>query len=538
MNYKVPGVYLEQDPKRIAPIKVKKECIVGFIGITEKGPLNKGVRIKSFGEFQKIYGGFTDYSYLAYSVYGFFLSGGRECVIARVAHYNDKDKLNSACKSSILINDTSENSYFKMEAISEGSWGDYIILDIRYHEAATASITNDIVKGNNSIEIDSVEEFEENDIVCISDINKKEYLKIKGINGNKLYFDSRLKSSFDAKGSNFSNIKLNIIISRKNVSEKFLYLSPNKNNERYFVNEVNKNSNLVNINKLNESLLPQEVYNKNLNGGKNGLIGLTPADFIGYSKGLNDNKGLGIFDSINDISLILCPDLLLFEDFIHDDKDKVNNDIFVAQRAIIDHCEKWNNRFAILDTPRFENLQGLIKWRNKFDTKAAAMYYPRMEVLDPKDITNLSSIFIPPSGHIAGAFAYKDENEGIHKVAANVFIKGAVGLERTIDKKEYEIIYPKGINGFKSIPGRGIKIWGARTLSSEISWRYINVRRTFVMIQEVLKEGTSWAVFEQNKPGLRKSIVRHVTAFLRDIWRDGYLQGNVSEKCTFRSMLV
>ena len=171
MNYKVPGVYLEQDPKRIAPIKVKKECIVGFIGITEKGPLNKGVRIKSFGEFQKIYGGFTDYSYLAYSVYGFFLSGGRECVIARVAHYNDKDKLNSACKSSILINATSENSYFKMEAISEGSWGDYIILDIRYHEAATASITNDIVKGNNSIEIDSVEEFEENDIVCISDIN-------------------------------------------------------------------------------------------------------------------------------------------------------------------------------------------------------------------------------------------------------------------------------------------------------------------------------------------------------------------------------
>jgi phage tail sheath protein FI len=158
------------------------------------------------------------------------------------------------------------------------------------------------------------------------------------------------------------------------------------------------------------------------------------------------------------------------------------------------------------------------------------MYYPRIEMIDPKDITGLSSLYVPPSGHIAGVFAYKDEKEGIHKVAANIFIKGIVGLEKIVNKKEYEIVYPWGINGFKRIPGRGIKIWGARTLSSEISWRYINVRRTFVMIQEALKEGTSWAVFEHNQPDLRKDIVRHVTAFLIDLWREGYLHGNIPEK--------
>lgn len=533
MNYKVPGVYLEQDPKRIEPIRIKKECIAGFIGFSEKGPLNKGVRIKSFGEFQKIYGSFTDYSYLAYTVYGFFLSGGRECVVARVAHYNEKDKLNSACKSSILVNDTAGSPYLKMTALSEGTWGDYIILDIRYHEAATANITKEITKGNNYIEVDIVEGFEENDVVCLSDANKKEYLKIRKISENKIYLNSKVNSTFDIKDSSLCNIKLNIILSQKNTVEKFLFLSLNPDDERYFIKEINTFSNLVNINILNETLLPQEIYNKNFSGGKNGLMGLTPADFIGYSRGLDDNKGLGILDSVNDISLIVCPDILLFEDFIHNDKDQVNNDIFVVQRAIIDHCEMWSNRFAILDIPRFENLQGLINWRNKFDTKVAAMYYPRIEMLDPKDITGLSSLLVPPSGHIAGVFADKDENEGMYKVAANIFIKGAVGLEKIVDKKEYEIIYPKGINGFKNIPGRGIKIWGARTLSSDISWRYINVRRTFSMIQEALKEGTSWAVFEQNQPGLRKSIVRHVTAFMRDIWRDGYLQGNVPEEAFF-----
>ena len=99
MNYKVPGVYIEDDSQRIEPLKISKECLTGFLGVAEKGPVDKGVRIKSFNEFLEIFGGFTEYSYLAYSVYGYFLSGGKECIVVRVAHKNDNDESKFRCES-------------------------------------------------------------------------------------------------------------------------------------------------------------------------------------------------------------------------------------------------------------------------------------------------------------------------------------------------------------------------------------------------------------------------------------------------------
>lgn len=154
-------------------------------------------------------------------------------------------------------------------------------------------------------------------------------------------------------------------------------------------------------------------------------------------------------------------------------------------------------------------------------------------MINPLDKMGLSTIFVPPSGHISGAFAENDEKQGIYKAAANIFIKGAVGLDQRISDKEYELLYPRGINSFKYIPGKGIKIWGARTISSESSWKYINVRRTFSVIQEALKDGTGWAVFEINEPSLRKRIVRQITAFLIEIWQEGYLLGVSPEESFF-----
>ena len=536
MKYKIPGVYLEPEPKRIEPIKLSKECLTGFIGIAEKGPINKGVRITSFYQFKKIFGDFTNYAYLSFSVYGFFLSGGKECIIIRTAHIDKKKQENSALKASIDIKDINEKLFLKIEALSEGTWGNLTKLKLWYDEFSSVSILTLANKGQNYIEVESIEDFTLDDIVCIKKIKTKEYKKIKKIENNRIIFHSKLNNTYNPDDEKISceNIKINLSLTNKNITEKYLYLSPNPKDEKYFIKEINSQSNLVKIIKIeDEYFLPEEIYYKNLNAGRNGILSLTPADFIGYFNGLDDNKGIGIFDSIGNISLIVAPDVLIFDELIHKDSDQAKNDIFIVQKAIIEHCEKWGNRFAILDIPQTNDIIKLMKWREKFDTKVAALYYPNIEMIMPEDITGLSSIFIPPSGHVAGVFAECDEKEGVFRAPANKFIKGAVGLDKNINDEEYEIIYPKGINCFKYIPGRGIKIWGARTLSSDISWRYINVRRTFSIIQEAIKDGAGWAVFEPNNYSLRKRIVRYVTAFLIDLWREGYLMGITAEQAFF-----
>jgi phage tail sheath protein FI len=123
-----------------------------------------------------------------------------------------------------------------------------------------------------------------------------------------------------------------------------------------------------------------------------------------------------------------------------------------------------------------------------------------------------------------------DSEKGIFHAPANRLLHGAVGLANQIEYKEYELLYTEGINILKYFPGKGIKIWGARTLSSNPDWRYINVRRTFSVICKSLKQGTQWAVFETNDKNLRKRLVRHVSGFLLDLWMKGYLSGNTAEQ--------
>jgi phage tail sheath protein FI len=232
------------------------------------------------------------------------------------------------------------------------------------------------------------------------------------------------------------------------------------------------------------------------------------------------------------MNLIACPDLMVFQELVYAEKEKSQalDAIFAVQKAMIDQCERLGNRFAILDCPILKEPTHLLKWRDRFDTKYAALYYPRIEMINPEDMRGLSSIFIPPSGHLAGSYVDCDTNEGIHRAPANKLISGIVGLERIVEKEEYEILYPKGINCMRYIPGKGVKSWGARTLSSDSSWRFINIRRTFSAIRDSLKRGAGWAVFEPNTPGLRKRLVRHVSAFLLELWRRGYMMGNTPEK--------
>lgn len=534
MNYTVPGIYAEPEPKRIDPISITNRCLAGFVGITEKGPLNKGVKITGFNQYQKIFGGFTNYGYLAHAVFGFFNSGGKECVIVRVAHFDKYDERNSVAKAYYDCNDVYGNKFFKLQALTEGSFANNYQVKLWHVATNSMQVTNISHEADwqQWIEVEDGDAFSIGDRICLRDGLDKEYRKIVKIENNCLHLNEKFSKSYNVTESNTfcELIRFNLIVMNGNDVEEYVYLSTNPDNEKYYLKVINKKSKLVSVVEENDAIMPDEIYFKNMYNGRNGVLGLTAADFIGHYKGLNDHKGMGVFESFDDISVIAAPDAVVFDEVVHNnDKEKSHSEIHAIQSAMVDQCERIGNRFAILDLPKIDDILEVLKWRNKYDTSVAAMYYPSIQMVNPEDITSLSTVYVPPSGHVAGVYALCDAEEGIYRAPANKILKGVVGTSRNVDDQEYEITYSKGLNCMRYFPGQGLKVWGARTLSSDVNWRYINVRRTFSAIKDSIKDGMGWAVFEPNDNNLRKRIVRHVTAFLLDLWRKGYMSGVVPE---------
>ena len=168
------------------------------------------------------------------------------------------------------------------------------------------------------------------------------------------------------------------------------------------------------------------------------------------------------------------------------------------QGKMIAHCENAGDRMAILDAPPDLLPQDVLEWRMNtagYDSKMAALYYPWIEVMDP---LTKRPMMIPPSGHVAGVWCRVDDTRGVHKAPANEVILGANGLGFQVTHAEQGGLNKVGINCIRAFPGRGIRIWGARTLSSDPEWRYINVRRLFNYVAESIMDGTQWTVFEPN----------------------------------------
>jgi uncharacterized protein len=196
------------------------------------------------------------------------------------------------------------------------------------------------------------------------------------------------------------------------------------------------------------------------------------------------------------------------------------------QAAMITHCENVRYCFAVLDTPPGLNAQGAKEWREfvNFDTSHAAMYYPWIEIADLGSGPSPKKL-VPPSGHMVGIYNRTDAERGVHKAPANDILRNAIGLELKISKAEQNTLNPIGVNCIREFPGRGIRAWGARTLSSNGSWRYISVRRLFIFVEASLEVGLQWVVFEPNDSTLWAKVRRDITAFLRGVWRSGALFG-------------
>ncbi|MER5734878.1 phage tail sheath subtilisin-like domain-containing protein [Streptomyces sp. NPDC002262] len=232
-------------------------------------------------------------------------------------------------------------------------------------------------------------------------------------------------------------------------------------------------------------------------------------------------SGIGGLEAVEDVTTVAVPDLMSAYQRGLIDLDGV----IAVQQALITHCELMGDRVAVLDPPPGLSPQEVAGWRSEragYDSRYATLYYPWIDVADPS--TGRVSP-VPPSGHVAGIWARNDEQRGVHKAPANEVVRGAVALRTQLTKGEHDRLNPIGVNCIRAFPGRGIRIWGARTLSSDPAWRYLNVRRLFNYLEESILAGTQWVVFEPNDDALWARIRRTVGAFLVNEWRKGALFG-------------
>ncbi|MBE2198359.1 MAG: phage tail sheath family protein [Anaerolinea sp.] len=262
-----------------------------------------------------------------------------------------------------------------------------------------------------------------------------------------------------------------------------------------------------------------------LSGG--GISLPTAADFIGD---VAKRTGLSGLEALDDVRLILCPDLMTG----YDGTDAFKQKIKAVQTAIIADCERLKYRFAVLDTPPGLSAQQAKEWREyvNYDTSYAALYYPWIEVADLSDSPQTTK-WVPPSGHVVGIYNRVDARVGFHKAPANEVVAGAISIELNLTKGEQGVLNPIGVNCIRSFPGRGIRVWGARTLSSDGSWRYINVRRLFIVVGASLDQGMQWVVFEPNDRMLWAKVRRDVNSFLGTIWLSGALFGSTKDEAFY-----
>ena len=213
-----------------------------------------------------------------------------------------------------------------------------------------------------------------------------------------------------------------------------------------------------------------------------------------------------------------------------------------VQQTLIEYCELSRYCFAVLDSAIVNNRSEITvpevqENRSLFDTKYAALYYPWLRIPDPfpDNPRVVGQVSIPPSGHIMGIYARSDIERGVHKAPANEVIRGIQDLALKITKEEQDILNPRNINVLRNFreDNRGLRVWGARTLSSDPDWKYINVRRLFIFIEKSIDRGTQWVVFEPNDEPLWQRVKRVITAFLTQVWRDGALMGRTPEEAFF-----
>jgi uncharacterized protein len=268
-----------------------------------------------------------------------------------------------------------------------------------------------------------------------------------------------------------------------------------------------------------------------LAGGHDGALAM-PDDLLGEEGDPDDAAqkptGLRALGDVEDIAIVAVPDGGTYDDLTLCEQ--------AADRLIV-HAEEKRYRIAVVDAPRASSMNEVREFRGKFDSTRAAMYHPWIEILDPLERPAQGApprrVLLPPSGFVTGIYARNDITRGVYKAPANEVVRGLTRFEANINTARNDVLNPEGINALRFFEGRGNRVWGARTMSSDPEWKYVNVRRLFIYLEHSIDKAMQWAVFEPNSERLWRNIRQMVEDFLYVQWLNGALLGAKPEEAFF-----
>lgn len=538
-EYRTPDVYFEKATNldRTPRLEKARIDVVAFLGFAARGPVGTPVRITSWESFQAIFGAASADSYLATAVFGFFVNGGATCYVCRIAVVDGPD---AAVAAKGVLEDLYGRPTLRVTARDPGTWGNQ--LRIRAAPASRpprTAVRSELPVGATEAVVDVVKGFEPGAVLKVTDGERTEYHTLARVEKKKLVFaGGKLKAKYDPARTTIEAVELQLQVSTQDQFEVHDNLVLAAGHSRSLVERVNEASRLVTLEDLRATT--PRPYNHPvtdtefaLAGGRDGTQRARARDFIGWNRGPGDRGGLLAFEEIDEIGLFAAPDLFTVLEATHKAGAFPAAELAqveAVQQELVSFCERKKTCFVLLDPPPRLDADQVRDWRTRFETKYAACYYPWIKVQGP---TGKGTRVVPPSGHVAGLYARTDREQGVHKAPANEVLNDVVGLARTTSRDLTDVLAPEGINCIRALPGRGIRVWGARTLSSDTSWQHVNVRRLFIMVERSIAEGTEWAVFENNDWSLWKAVEREVARFLFGLWKEGMLRGNTPEQAYF-----
>lgn len=467
--YQSPGVYVEEVAAGARPLEGAGTAVAAFIGLAEDGPFNTPTLVSNWTQFTTTFGGFVTGSYLAQSVYGYFMNGGGNCYVVRIGQNGSSNTPppRGGRPKELTASPTAQIGRLKITALDPA--------------ASPGDITVEVADpgGDNP-----------------SEDMFKLVIKVKG----------EVVEEYDR--ASFARGKQNVVTMVNQVS-KVVQLEDTGSGA---VARLATGESAALVAPAPPSAVPSSR--------------LSADDYVGD---VSDRTGFAGLEAVEEITMLCVPDLMSAYQQGSIDLDTVQ----AVQTAMIAHCELMGDRIAILDPPPGMNAQQIKEWRvdkARYDSMYAALYWPWVQTMNPA--TGLLG-FMPPSGHIAGIWGRNDETRGVHKAPANEIVRGAIDIEINITRNEHDLLNPNGVNVIRAFPGRGIRVWGARTLSSDPAWRYLNVRRLFNYLEESILNGTNWVVFEPNDQALWAKIRRTISAFLVMEWRAGALFGSTPDEAFY-----
>ena len=505
-TYQTPGVYVEEMPPGSRPIEGVGTSVAAFVGFAEMGPRNKPVLVTNWSQFVDKFGGFHEGYYLAYSVYGYFANGGGTCYVVNVAPSLAPQTLVPAAA------DGAAKPSFEIYAIRQGLKLSGISVEIGYGDGQPALPPAQPATPPT-----------------------EEPKPAEGASSTPPAPSRARPPSRSGDGAGKipdPTTPFRLQVKRGNdVLETYENVTMDRDSRSYVATAVNGVSQFIylEVPVAKGALAPApKAGTFDLRPPAPAPLQIGAADFMGK---VQERSGIEGLEAVDEITIVGAPDLMSAYK-----RGLIGDDGLVGlQKAMLTHCENMQDRVAIVDPPPDLDPQEMLEWRDKtmIDSSYGALYYPWIKVLDPLDPTGKRLLAVPPSGHMAGIWARTDSERGVHKAPANEVVRGAVDVASQVTHGEQGLLNPKGVNCIRTFGTRGIRVWGARTLSSDAAWKYVNIRRFFNYIEESIRQGTQWVVFEPNDFGLWQRIRRDITSFLLRSYRDGALFGATQDQAFY-----